>query len=139
MKRAGIEMELDMMDWGAHTKVRNTRQFTFYSSGMGARADPHQMYYMDLYSKSRGNNSGYSNPELDHLLEKGGAVLDLKERKKLYSEALRIIQRDVPEIYLNMGPILMGVRPTVKNFSTGGMEERIAFMDGGLAYTWIEH
>jgi peptide/nickel transport system substrate-binding protein len=93
---------------------------------------------MDLHSTSRGNNSGYSNPELDQLLDKGKEVLDFKERKRLYTEALRIIQKDVPEIYLNMGPILIGVRPQVKGFSTGGMEERVGYMGGGLPYTWIE-
>ena len=138
LKKAGIEMELDVMDWGAHTKIRNARQFTLYASGMGGRADPNQMYHMDLYSKSRGNNSGFSNPELDQLLDKAKEVLDFKERKRLYTEVLRIVQRDVPEIYLNMGPILIGVRPNVRGFSTGGMEERNAYMGGGLAYTWIE-
>lgn len=139
LKRAGIEMDLDVMDWASHTKVRNTRQFTLYAAGMGGRAEPHQMYYNDLYSKSTGNGSGYSNPELDQLVEKAAQVLDFKERKRLYGEALRIIQRDVPEIYLNMGPLLVGVRPHVKNFSSAGMEERIGYMGGGMAYTWIEH
>ena len=138
LKRAGIEMELDVMDWSAHTKVRQNKTFTLYAAGMGGRADPHQMYYNDLYSKSRGNTCGYANPELDQLLEKAGQVLDFKERKRVYAEALRIIQRDVPEIYLNMGPMLIGVRRHIRNFSTAGMEERVAYMGGGLPYTWIQ-
>lgn len=138
LKRVGIDMELDVMDWAAHTKVRNNRQFTLYSAGMGGRPDPDQVYYADVYSKSTNNDSGYSNPEVDQLLEKARVVIDPKERKKLYAEVVKFLQRDVPEIYLYLGPKFLGVSPRVKGFSTAGLEERLVFMGGGLPYTYVE-
>jgi peptide/nickel transport system substrate-binding protein len=138
LKKIGIELELDVMDWAAHTKLRRNLQYTLYSAGMGARTDPNQIYYADMYSKSRQNGSGYSNPEVDQLLDKANVVHDVKERKRLYTEVLKHIQRDVPEIYLYLGDKFLGVQPYVKNFSTGFLEDRIHFTGGGLAYTWLE-
>jgi peptide/nickel transport system substrate-binding protein len=138
VKKAGMDLEFDVMDVGAYTKVRLAKQFTLRIGGMGGRADPDQVYYADLHSRSGNNDSGYANSDVDRMLERAREVLDFKERKRLYTEVVQIIQRDVPEIYLSMGPTLLGVRPNVKGFSTGGLEERIAYMGGGLAHTWIE-
>jgi peptide/nickel transport system substrate-binding protein len=105
---------------------------------MGGRPDPDQVYYADVYSKSSNNDSGYSNPEVDQLLERARVVIDPKERKKLYAEVVKFLQRDVPEIYLYLGPKFLGVSPRVKNFSTAGLEERLVFIGGGLPYTYVE-
>ena len=91
-----------------------------------------------MHSKSSQNGAGYANLEVDQMLEQARQVLDFKERKRLYTEVLKLIQRDVPEIYLYMGPKFYGVRPHVKGFSTGAFEDRAAYMGGGLPYTWIE-
>lgn len=138
LKKVGIDMELDVMDWAAHTKVRREMRYTLYSAGMGLRPDPNQIYYADMYSKSKQNGSGYNNPEVDRLLDKANEVYDVKERKRLYGEVLKHIQRDVPEIYLYLGDKFLGTLPHVKNFSTGGFEERVQYMGGGLPYTWID-
>jgi peptide/nickel transport system substrate-binding protein len=138
LKKDGIELEHDVMDWAAHTKIRRELQYTLYSAGMGLRSDPNQIYYADMYSKSRQNGSGYNNPEVDRLLDKANEVYDPKERKQLYTEVVKYIQRDVPEIYLYLGDKFLGVQPQVKNFSTGGLEERVQYMGGGLPYTWLD-
>jgi peptide/nickel transport system substrate-binding protein len=138
LKRVGIELELDMMDWAAHSKIRAEHRFTLYAAGMGARTDPNQIYYADSYSKSRQNGSGYSNPEVDEMLDRANVVLYMKARKRLYTGVLKSIQRDVPEIYLYLGPKFIGLQPHVKGFSTGFLEDRFSYMGGGLPYSWLE-
>ena len=44
------------------------------------------------------NFMGYSNPELDALLEKGVQVSDETERKAVYSEVQRIMSEEMPII-----------------------------------------
>ena len=44
------------------------------------------------------NFMGYSNPELDALLEKGVKVSDETERKAVYSEVQRIMSEEMPLI-----------------------------------------
>ena len=138
LKKVGITLEFDVMDAGAYTKVRQLKQFTLRIGGMGGRVDPDQVYYADMHSRSSNNDSGYSNPEVDRMLETAREILDFKERKRLYTNVVQFIQRDVPEIYLSMGPTLIGVRPGVKGFSTAGLEERVSYIGGGLAYTWVD-
>lgn len=138
LKKVGIELELDMMDWAARSNVRAEHRFTMYAGGMAARSDPNPVYYADFYSKSKQNESGYSNPEVDKALDRANVAQDPKERKRLYTDALKIIQNDVPEIFLFLGPKFIGLQPHVKGFSTGLLEDRFSHMGGGLPYTWIE-
>jgi peptide/nickel transport system substrate-binding protein len=138
LRKVGIEVELVTMDWGAHSKVRRERKYIMYAAGMGLRPDPDQVYYADLHSKSTNNNSGYSNPEVDQMLEQARQILDVKERKRLYTEVLKLVQREVPEIYLYLGRKFLGVRPQVKGFSTGSLEDLVFYVGGGLTHTWIE-
>lgn len=138
LKKVGIELELDVMDFASHTKVRTSKEFTMYAAGMGARGDPDQIYYADLYSKSKQNESGYSDPEVDQLLDKTRVVQDPKERKRLFTEVLRLMHRDVPELYLYIGPNFSGVSAHVKGYVPGFLEDRVTYVGGGLPYTWVE-
>ncbi len=42
---------------------------------------------------------GYSNPDLDALLEEGRRVSDLAERKELYRQVEEILLEDVPQAF----------------------------------------
>jgi peptide/nickel transport system substrate-binding protein len=138
LKKAGINLEFDVMDWAAHSKLRREHKHTLYAAGMGLRPDPDQVYYADLHSKSRNNNSGYSNPEVDRLLEQARRTNDSAERKRLYIEVLKFVERDLPEIYVYMAPKFLGVQPHVKGFTTGSLEDLFYYVGGGIQYTWLD-
>jgi peptide/nickel transport system substrate-binding protein len=138
LKRVGIELELETMDWATHSKRRVSKEFTLYIGGKGSRPDADQFYYDNLHSKSSNNESGYANPAVDQLLERARQISEFKERKRLYTEVLKVVQRDAPEIYLFMGPKFVGVQPYVKGFTTGSFQDKFAYVGGGLGYTWIE-
>lgn len=46
------------------------------------------------------NNSGYSNPAFDKALQKAGAAKDENEGSKLYSDAEKMLAKDMPDIPL---------------------------------------
>ena len=61
------------------------------------------MFYSVFHSKMappNGRNRGrYVNPRIDELTVKGQLVLDIQERKKIYSEIQKILAEDLPYIY----------------------------------------
>ena len=57
-----------------------------------------------------GNGKGYSNPEVDKLLERAvSETVVQEERAKLYQEALKLILADVPRIELEATQTVAGV------------------------------
>jgi peptide/nickel transport system substrate-binding protein len=56
----------------------------------------------------------YSNPELDRLLERARELTDVNERRRLYTEAQRIILDDAPMIFTNYFPVLKAANKRVQ-------------------------
>ena len=50
------------------------------------------------------NTQGYANPEVDALLEKAGAEVDLEKRKALYGEFGKIVSDELPVYWLARSP-----------------------------------
>jgi peptide/nickel transport system substrate-binding protein len=63
--------------------------------------DPDLSRRFHTRSMTSGQNFlGYSNPEVDRLLDDGLATLDQESRKRIYAEAQRLIAEDLPQISL---------------------------------------
>jgi peptide/nickel transport system substrate-binding protein len=138
LRKIGIEIELWVLDWASQRKAIRDKEFTLYTGGAGVRPDADHVYYDDLHSKGGRNESGYSNSQMDQLLERARAVLDFKERKEIYRQALQLVLRDAPEIYLYHGSKFLGYRPQVKGYIPGGTEDIAAYLGGGFPYTWMD-
>ena len=61
--------------------------------------DPDQYYFWHS-TQSQGNVSNYKNVKIDKLLEDGRSVSDLRQRKEAYAQFQRIIQDDIPAVFL---------------------------------------
>jgi peptide/nickel transport system substrate-binding protein len=64
----------------------------------GVLVDPDELY-LPFYSTSSRNVTGYSNPEMDRLLDEGRQTVDLDKRKQIYSQIQQILIQDVPVFY----------------------------------------
>lgn len=65
--------------------------------------DMDELWYGSFHTDSigpAGNWSLYSNPEMDQLLEEARAQNDPEARKKIYTEAIKLFDRDVPIVPL---------------------------------------
>jgi peptide/nickel transport system substrate-binding protein len=71
------------------------------------------------------NGSGYSNPELDRVMEAAAIEADPKKRTQLIHEWQRIVQRDVPLIEL--------IEPTWVTVSTARFRKATRQGDGLFA------
>ena len=51
------------------------------------------------------NTQNYRNPRVDELLEKAAIEMDVKKRKRLYSEFQKIVTDEVPVVWINLLPL----------------------------------
>jgi len=74
--------------------------------------------FLDIlfHSNSLDNNTGYSNPEVDKLVEQAALESDDKKRCELYQKAEQIIVNDAPWIPLFFATDYWVVKPYVKGY-----------------------
>ncbi len=85
MQKIGIDAKVSVMDigtWLSH--IRNPKGFVFSVKGWDGGPDPHLYLYYNGHSKGKPNKGGYSNPEVDKLLDKAYQKFEFEKRKELY-------------------------------------------------------
>ena len=79
------------------------------------------------------NFVGYSNPEVDKLIEQGIAVTDQAERAKIYQEMQKILLEDLPWINLFVANQYEAMKTDVKGYVHIPTGSNIAFRE-----TWLD-
>lgn len=103
LKQIGIEAEVELPDWATRIERSNTGDYEILVSGTAGNIvdmDWTTNYY--LSGPTRMNSSpGFSDPEIDRLLNLGRTTLDEAERQKIYDEfRLRALEQS-NFVYLN--------------------------------------
>ena len=104
----GVEMKPEFLEWSVLcSQYLDVAQFEAYMLGWSLGLDPD--FYIFFHSDSgvdeEGNLVGFndgefSNPELDELLERGRREMDQEERRKIYWEAQKIVNDQLPYVFL---------------------------------------
>jgi len=95
--------------------------------------DPEDVIDLLFYSRSRQNNTGYSNPQVDALIEQARTEQDVTKRLQLYQEAEQLIIQDAPWVPLYFGRSHIVVKPYVK-----GLEQPLPSVIPMLRYLSID-
>ncbi|WKZ39911.1 MAG: peptide ABC transporter substrate-binding protein [Anaerolineales bacterium] len=95
-------------------------------------ADPENFADVLFHSQSAQNHSGYSNPELDVLLEAARVEQDVTKRIAMYQEAEQIIVDDAPVLFTTHSLSFELVKPYVKGFVFSPISVPIE------RYMWLE-
>jgi peptide/nickel transport system substrate-binding protein len=95
------------------------RDTDFYLLGWTpATYDAHNALYTLLGTPGNGrgevNAEGYSNPELDTLIDKIGVETDQAKRNAMISETVKILQHDLPVIPLHQQVIVWAARQNIE-------------------------
>jgi peptide/nickel transport system substrate-binding protein len=103
LQDVGIKVDIQVIEWAAFIKEYvKPRRFDAVILGLGTGVDPDQ--YVVWHSSQTGpdqmNRTGYSNPEVDHLLEVGRASCDQRERVTYYHRIQEILAEDLPMLFL---------------------------------------
>jgi peptide/nickel transport system substrate-binding protein len=75
----------------------------FYNAGGVFRADPNisATYFLTTnFTPNGGNGSHYSNPQVDELYSQGTSEADEAKRKEIYTEVAKILNDEVPWVFL---------------------------------------
>jgi ABC-type transport system substrate-binding protein len=104
LKKVGITLDIHTNEWGTFYSDLSNGNFDLASSQWVGINDPHQ-YYMIFDSKmtpARGgsNRGGYSNQQMDRLLEAGDTALDPGARRRIYSDVQKLAAEDLPYLSL---------------------------------------
>lgn len=95
-------------------------------------ADPENFADVLFHTGQQQNMGGYSNPELDAILDRARVEQDVDERIRLYQQAERIIVEDAPALFTIHSVSYMLVKPYVKGYTLTPIDIPIE------RYMWLE-
>ena len=89
----------------------------FFTSGWCADyPDPQNFLDVLYHSESQQNLGGFSDPQLDALLEKARVEKDVARRLAMYQEAERMIVREAPAVFVSHGITAVLVKPYLEGY-----------------------
>lgn len=100
LRQVGITLEVRPLERSAMVDAVYGRDYDLTMQSFTSGGDPAIGYHRIYASAEPGtlfvNASGYSNDEVDALLEQAATVADLSERSEFYRQAAEILAEDVP-------------------------------------------
>ncbi len=116
----GVSITLKPVAWGPLLEaIRQPHNVELFMGAWEADfPDPENFLSVLLSRKQWGSNNDtfYSNPEVEKLLDQAALVTDLKERYALYDQAQRIIIADAPWVFLYHPVSYVMRKPWVHDF-----------------------
>jgi peptide/nickel transport system substrate-binding protein len=104
----GIGVEVQSYEWGTFFFDVRSGNFEMATLQWVDTSEPdlyHYIFHSDSIPASEppfsgGNRGGYSNPEVDALIETGRRTLDVEARSEIYRRIQRILAEEVPYVSL---------------------------------------
>jgi ABC-type transport system substrate-binding protein len=117
LQNLGIEVELQASEYSAFLRDLRTGTYQMYSAGWAADyPDPEDFLDKLFHSESAQNEQGYSDPEVDRMLEEARTETDFERRAEIYAEAEQKILDDaviIPDFWIVEHLV---VKPCVQNW-----------------------
>lgn len=113
----GVSIAIEQSDFGLFLTDIDEGNFQMFSLGWIADyPDPQNFLEIKLHSNSANNETKYSNPDVDDLLDQASTETNEDERLRLYQEAEQIIVDDAAWIPLYHGKSSALIKPYVNGF-----------------------
>lgn len=127
-QQIGALLKPQVVDFNALMAQRKAGNYDLASFSTSTLNDPHDGVW-DFYS-NEAKASGYSNAQVDKLINEGNATLDEEKRKAIYHELYKVLAADPPAILLGNRKILSassarvtGFKPDIYNGLTGSLPD----------------
>lgn len=101
LKKAGIEMEIKMLDWSAFEPALRDGKFDMMAMAWGGgdqEPDPKQLWHSGSVGNGGSNYIGYKNLAVDKLIEEARVQTNPEKRVKLLRKIYEKIAEDAPYI-----------------------------------------
>lgn len=112
----GFEVSISQPDFSTWLDEQNTGNFDMLMMGWLGNIDPDDFYYAQHHSEGGSNPQGYSNSDVDELLEAGRTETDEEARHSIYAEAAEIIADEVSYVYLYNPAVIQGWSPELTGY-----------------------
>ena len=102
-KKAGIIVNIQAMEWNSFVTEYKAHRFEAIISGWAGgnlMQEPNQIWHSKSYENNGSNFVGYSNPEVDKLIEQSRDVLDKAKYLKLIQKIGALIYDDQPYAFI---------------------------------------
>ncbi|MBW6397441.1 ABC transporter substrate-binding protein [Roseomonas sp. HJA6] len=101
LSEVGFDLRIRAMEFASSLQASTSGDFDIYFNGWSGRTDPDGNIYSFIHTGMASNDSRYSNPEVDRLLDAARTELDVEKRRDLYARVLEVgIAGDAPRVYL---------------------------------------
>ncbi|MGQ5261085.1 ABC transporter substrate-binding protein [Micromonospora sp. ZYX-F-536] len=100
VKDGGFDLKINPVEYSSLLDEQDRGNFELLQLGWSGRIDPDANITNFVGTGASQNVSGYSNPQLDNLLTQARQANDIEARKKLYGQAVTLLQQDDALIYL---------------------------------------
>lgn len=116
LKDVGIKVEVRVMDWSAIKEHMTNKDMKLSAYALAMVPDPDYYLRRTYHSEGSYNLWGYSNPEMDSLLEEGLKTFDSDKRQEIYDRVQEIALDEVPLIHVAYYKVAVVMRDHVKGF-----------------------
>jgi len=102
LKKAGIQMELKVLEWNSFLKNVDEKNFEAISMRWSTQVefDPKQIWHSSSATKGGSNYIGYKNTQVDKLIDEARLEMDRKKRIPKLRKVYELIANDVPYIFM---------------------------------------
>jgi peptide/nickel transport system substrate-binding protein len=125
LKQIGIDVVPEVIEYATLTD-RVTKNQDYDACGVdfaGSTVDPASELYRDFYTGSPGNYFGYSNPDLDKLLDQARGELDIEKAKPIFKQIQAILMDDLPMFFAWYRPFLHVIKKTYTGYTDSNLDE----------------
>lgn len=136
LRDVGFDVNLEAVsDWPTYVDKVGRGDFNLFFLGWGgSTGDPDNAFRRLLYGGNAGklwNPGGYNNPEVDKLIDAGGAEFDLTARAAAYEQIQRIVWQDAPWLFMYRASIFFAHDAALKDIKVLPGTE--------MPYFWLAH
>jgi len=112
----GVEVTIETLDFATWLDRQGQGDYDAFYLGWLGNLDP-AAFYQDQHVTGGANNyQGYSNPQVDQLLQAGAVEPDEAARKQIYDQAAQLIVDDVSYLYLYNPPVVQAWVPGLTGY-----------------------
>jgi microcin C transport system substrate-binding protein len=102
LKKSGVDITLKQLEWNAFQKSVHDWNFDMVGMAWGGvvEYDPKQIWHSVSINKEGSNFAGYSNPEVDKLIDEARLEMNEAKRRKMIQKVYARVAADHPYIFL---------------------------------------
>ncbi|CAA9354289.1 MAG: Dipeptide-binding ABC transporter, periplasmic substrate-binding component [uncultured Nocardioidaceae bacterium] len=116
LEEVGITVEIETLDFATWLDRQGAGDYDAFYLGWLGNLDP-AAYYQEQHQTDGPNNyQGYSNPQVDQLLQQGATETEDEARKAVYDQAAQIIVDDVSYLYLYNPDVVQAWAPGLSGY-----------------------